>query len=383
MTELKFKPDFKSSELQDLDVPVEVFTKDMKTVARTTSSQPVKVDEGEAYYAVARLPSGHELIGYVEAEGESATVALEAEPGDESPEESMEQTHFLTQPEQTGTSPESADSELETLGPEGPPVGQVTLRRITGNPYRGELEIEDETDLEPTEGGTTYGAAGPGVALVQILQEGFAPITISTPAAVGPSTTTLTWVRQPAGNWSFDVHLGNSVANLLVHYRAHGFARQAAETLESPNLNAEELLRGKMADPIGAAVGAYALLRFADLDRLHDWTANLYERFPDFADAAAIRGEHLARHGEHEQALEIFLTLEERGLPAFLDGFSYTLDRLRLYLESGEFGDAAKKRCDDVLDLLKRLAPIVDFGKPLLTFTADPIELLRPSGGPS
>ena len=259
----------------------------------------------------------------------------------------------------------------------------MTLRRISGNPFAGELEIEDETDLEPTEGETTYGAAGPGVALVQILQEGFAPITVSTPVTVGPSTTTLKWVRHPAGNWSLDVHLGNAVANLLVHYRAQGFARQAAETLESPNLDAEELLKGKMADPIGAAVGAYALLKFADLDRLHDWTANLHERFPDFADAAAIRGEHLARRGEHEQALEIFLTLANRGLPAFLDGFSYTLDRLRLYLESGEFVGAAKQRCDDVLDLLKRLAPIVDFGKPLLTFTSDPIALLRPSGGPS
>jgi hypothetical protein len=259
----------------------------------------------------------------------------------------------------------------------------VTLRRISGNPFADGLEIEDETDLEPTEGETTYAVPGPGVALAQILQEGFAPITISTPATAGPSTTKLTWVRHPAGNWSLDVHLGNAVANLLVHYRAQGFAQQAAETLESPNLDAEELLKGKMADPIGAAVGAYALLRFADLDRLHDWTANLHEWFPDFADAAAIRGEHLARRGEHEQALEIFLTLADRGLPAFLDGFSYALDRLRVYLESGKFSGAAKERCDDVLGVLKRLAPVVDFGKPLLTFTADPIELLRPSGGPS
>jgi hypothetical protein len=38
-----------------------------------------------------------------------------------------------------------------------------------------------------------------------------------------------------------------------------------------------------MSDPIAAAVGAYALLRFAELDRLHDWTANLYDRFPYLA----------------------------------------------------------------------------------------------------
>jgi hypothetical protein len=310
-------------------------------------------------------------------------VELAPEPGDESPNESLEQAHYLTAPRETAFAP-SEEPALESLGAAEPPAApeELTLRRISGNPFAGALQIEEEAPIQANEGETIYAYPGPGLTLVQLLQPGFAPVTVAAPAAPGPQTT-LKLVRHPAGHWSLDVHLANPVANLLLHYRAQGLARQAAETLESPNLGAEELLRGKMADPIAAAVGAYALLRFADLERLHDWTANLHDKFPEFPDTAAIRGEHLAREGEHAQALEIFLTLEKRGLPAFTDGLSFALDRLRLYLESGEFAAAARKRCDNILELLKRLGPIVDFGKPLLTFTADPLDLLQPSGRPS
>jgi hypothetical protein len=374
VTELRFTPAFKSYELQNLDVPVEVYSQDMKVVARTTSSQPLTVEPGQMYYAVARLPAGGELFGSIEAQGDSATVALEPEPGEE-PEESHETTHYLTSVQETAAAP--AVDELESLGAAPPAPAEVTARRLTGNPFAGPLEIADEVVVQPAEGETFDVYPGPGTVLVQVLQPGFAPITLAAPAAPGPPTR-LKWVRHPAGHWTLDVHLAHPVANLLVHYRAQGFARQAAETLESPNLDAEELLRGKMADPIGAAVGAYALLRFTDLERLHDWTANLHAFFPDFPDAAAIRGEHLARLGKHEEAAEIFVGLKERGLPAFSDGVSYSLDRLRLYLESGEFPEPKRRLCADVLELLKRLAPIVDFGKPVLTFTADPLELLRP-----
>lgn len=95
------------------------------------------------------------------------------------------------------------------------------------------------------------------------------------------------------------------------------------------------------------------------------------------ADAAAIRGEHLARLGEHAQALELFVALSDRGLPAFTDGLCYALDRLRLYLEVGDFDLATLERAGPVFDVLKRLAPIVDYGKPVLTMTADPIKLLE------
>lgn len=375
MTRLSFRPDFHSHELRNLDVPVEIFTRSMRVVGRTTSSQELVVEAGESYFAVARLPTGRELVGYVEAEGDTALVTLEPEAGDASPQESLEQTHYLTAPRETASS--APEPPLESLGPAAPAPGSgaVTLRHLVGNPFTGELHVAEEETVQPVEEETIAENPRGGTAFVQLVQPGFAPLTIAVPTAPGPSTT-LRWVRHPAGHWSLDVHLAHSVANLLVHYRAQGYVRQAAETLESPNLDAEDLLRGKMADPIAAAVGAYALLRFADLERLHDWTQNLYDHFPDLADAAAIRGEHLARLGEHAQALEVFTALADRGLPAFTDGFCHALDRLRLYGESGKFPPDAVERAKAVLEVLKRLAPLVDFGKPVLTLAGDPREAL-------
>src|SRR2546423_15128052 len=96
----------------------------------------------------------------------------------------------------------------------------------------------------------------------------------------------------------------------------------------SPELDAEELLEDKQQDPIAAAVGGYALLRFSALERLHDWTANLHSWFEWLPDGAAIRGEHLARMGQHDEALDAFLTLPSRGLPLFSDGLAYAVNRL-------------------------------------------------------
>jgi NTE family protein len=346
------------------------------------SSQEVTVDPGETYFAVARLPAGGELIGYFEAEGERLTVTLEPEVGEESLQESLEQSHYLTAPKETPAATSVEPSVLETLASAEPPTpaAQVTLRHIFGNPFTGSLQIKEEHIVQPVENETIdFDSGYEGTELVQIIQPVSAPITIAVPSAPGPSST-LRWVRHPAGYWSLDVHLADSVANLLVHYRAQGYVLQAAETLESPNLDAERLLRGKMGDPVAAAAGAYALLRFADLARLHDWTRNLYEWF-DLADAAAIRGEHLARLGEHKQALEMFLALCDRGLPAFTDGLSYALDRLRLYIDTTGFEPALVESARDEFELLKRLAPIVDFGKPILTMSADPLALLQPSDG--
>src|SRR5207245_2876149 len=117
--------------------------------------------------------------------------------------------------------------------------------------------------------------AGPTPMLVQLLQPGFVPLTVATPTAPEQQTRVV-FARQPDGAWTLDVQLDNSAANLLLHYRARGYAKQAAEAIDSPQLDAEELLRGKKQDPLAAAVGAYALLRFAELERLHDWTTNLY-----------------------------------------------------------------------------------------------------------
>jgi hypothetical protein len=158
--------------------------------------------------------------------------------------------------------------------------------------------------------------------------------------------------------------------------------QEASQAAESRAVLAQDLLAGKFEDPIGAAVGAYALLRFGELDRLHNWTMNLYGSFSWMPDGIAIVVEHLARLGEHQEALNKLLELPERGLPFFTSGLTYAMNRLRQYRRAVEnkklSGD--EKAIDRVSRRLERYAGFIDVTRPILTFMgSDP---RKPSHSP-
>ena len=76
-------------------------------------------------------------------------------------------------------------------------------------------------------------------------------------------------------------------------------------------------LQRKGKDPSGAAIGGYFLLRAEQLDRLHDWTGNLAERFPWLPDGCVIHAWHLLKQEESDpkRARKRLLEAEQRGLP--------------------------------------------------------------------
>jgi hypothetical protein len=86
--------------------------------------------------------------------------------------------------------------------------------------------------------------------------------------------------------------------------------------------DAAELLRGKIEDPIGAAIGGYALLKLNRLDRMHDWPENLARWFRWLPDGAVIAGAVAARRGERNMALRWFERASRRGIPIFSEGLS-------------------------------------------------------------
>lgn len=396
MSMLHFESGSTSSELNALDLPVEIRKPDLTLVARSLTSQPVELAPG-TYYITARLPAGQQLYCTVEVEKDKdAKATLAPEPEGASAHEWQEVQHYFLGPsdpspqaskhgparsglvrpfpgsQSSGAESVEGSGGLESLGALSP---TAKLRGFLGNVLQGtHLLRADQGWLSFLSPGTpeySVYAVFPGdTKLVQLLQPEAPAINMVLPASQQQGCQ-LVLIRQPNGLYSLDANLVHQVANTLLRYMQRGFLEQATTMTGSPALSAEQLLYQKIGEPIAAAVGAYALLRLGDLERLHDWTENLRNFFAWLPDGITIRGEHLARLGNHDEALTVFLALPSRGLPIFSDGLSYALDRLRLYLRIGEknFEKAQLDQAKTLLEHLQQFAAFVDFRRPLLTFT--------------
>ena len=189
--------------------------------------------------------------------------------------------------------------------------------------------------------------------------------------------------RGSSGEYRMEAHLKHHAADMLLQYSCNGATSTAATAGRSQAVDGEHLLREKMADPIAAAVGAYSILRIGDLARLHDWTAHLRERFAWLPDGAAIHGEHLARMGRHEAALDAFAQVPMRGLPFLSDGLFYAVERLKLYVSRTWKG---KERVDAdrakvVLDELQPFATLMRRQRPISTYPG--LDVAAPDTAPA
>jgi hypothetical protein len=182
---------------------------------------------------------------------------------------------------------------------------------------------------------------------------------------------------------AIDIRLENKNADLLLRYLGNNLMQEVMQSAGSVGILAQDLLGSKFESPIGAAVGAYALLRFGQLDRLHDWTQNLYNSFEWLPDGVVILAEHLARIGKHQEALATLIRLSDRGLPFFLTGLTYAVNRLRQYQGAVHnrklAGDASA--IDKLSLALGRYSGLVDVTRPILTFMGrDPLNPSRKPG---
>ena len=153
------------------------------------------------------------------------------------------------------------------------------------------------------------------------------------------------------------------------------FNRDAGTLLEM----AEDLFEDKLEDPMGAILSGLGLLRMGELGKLGEWTDKLQRLLPWSPDVVCVRGEYLARVGEHAQALEVFLNLQARGLPVFADSLSHALNRLRIYLRVKDL----EYRGSDVAHLVQRLqrfSSVSDLRSPYVSYAGeDPNEPGNPS----
>jgi hypothetical protein len=180
---------------------------------------------------------------------------------------------------------------------------------------------------------------------------------------------TFTVCRNRSGAYRMDAALENSAAGLLLQYSAYGAAGTGAAAGRSSSVDPERLLFDKVRDPIGATVGAYSILRLGDVRKLRDWTSNLRNWFTWLPDGAVICGEHQARIGNHEAAIDAFADVPERGLPIFSDGLFYTVERMKLYAR-GKWKEARfdVKRAETVFEALQPFANLVRRQRPLTAF---------------
>ncbi|RYP87303.1 hypothetical protein EKO23_06820, partial [Nocardioides guangzhouensis] len=96
---------------------------------------------------------------------------------------------------------------------------------------------------------------------------------------------------------------------------------------------AERLLQAKVAAPRIAALGAYALLRLGDLERLHNWPDNLTRWKPWLPDGPVIAAWQRLRSPEpdYEEACALLLEAETRGIPVYTEGVRLLKDGLDVF----------------------------------------------------
>ncbi|HEX8324040.1 MAG TPA: hypothetical protein VF595_09010 [Tepidisphaeraceae bacterium] len=389
---LNFVTHFHSDELNGLELPVTIFRPDLQAYRHTLTSKSVAVPAGQ-YVVVVRMPAGQKLQTFVDAHpGETHNVMLTPETADDSPREDWEVQHFLRQPVLAVPSGSRSlltqrfDMQVDPIHVDPAPPNEfpeLRLRWFVGN-VLGELRTlatEDVFTPRTFPARVSYAAAAiDAPSICQLLQTGVPPVNVFVPASMGrlPELTILAQDGTPgrpqtARRYLLAVRLANTTADLMLRYLRRGLVEQASAAMESDSLSAEGLLRNKFVDPIAASVGAYALLRFNQLDRLHDWTQNLARWFSFLPDGAALAGEHYARLGRHADALGSFLLLRDRGVPFFADGLAYAINRLRLYTSPNSTGDLFKpEQLAAARDLLDRLRPFAAFGSPdrsVVTYT--------------
>lgn len=337
----------------------------LELVASPACGEEVEVPAG-TYVVSATLPSGERSVGVAEVTAnELAELAL-ASPA------------AVAEPPSPPPPPAAAPAPgLEELGP---PAGADAAPATSGWFVRFRVRTEqgfepDEPQLDvlaATSDGAelTVRASGEGLLFAQVARAGEVPLTVALPI-FGPTSSQscrLT-LGGPAGALTADVSLpDNPRVDAVARYLQSGHPVEAASVLG----NAEQLLQQKMADPFGAALGGYALLRSGQLDRLHHWPRNLAGTFPWLPDGAVIAGEEAALEGDHATALGYVCEAARSGLPVFAPGFSLLAARLREYAgapaeafgeNGGLLGEAGQH-----LDRALRVLPFVDFARVSFAF---------------
>jgi hypothetical protein len=347
--------------------PVNVIDGDsLQLVAAAKCGEEIEVPAG-TYLVSATLPSGERSVGVAEVTaGELSELSLGVETAE------------------TSAAP-AAMGGLESLGPVDQPAvtaplapGTFFVRFHVQTPADGFRPAEPQVAVTSSAGDRaelTVSASGDGILFAQACRPGEVPLNVALPI-YGPTISQSCLLTVEGGAaLAADVSLpDNPQIDAVARFLKGGNVQEAA----SVGGDAKHLLEAKMADPFGAALGGYALLRSGQHDRLHHWPRNLADWFAWLPDGAVIAGEEAALEGDHTLAIQYVCDAARRGLPVFGTGLSLLASRLREYSAApvSAFGDNGKlvAEAGRLLERLLALMPFVDFDRVSLAYRAAKID---------
>jgi hypothetical protein len=289
----------------DVAVPIEVYDDDLALRARTLSSGSVKLVRGR-YHLVARLPDGTRLSASVDL-GDQDHVAALGRPSRPRPVR------------RRAVSPTSDHA----------PGSEQLL--LTGRSPSGAWKLwqsEHKSAAFPN-------MKSQAIELRLRCTGASEQVTVIPPPALRYLRPDVQVDQAP----HLRTALRHDVADAIMGYVNRSQVLDAGLLADGVAPVSEQALWNKRDDPIAAAVGAFALLALGQLDRLHDWTANLYRWFPWLPDATVAYAEHLARAGDHDQARHVLHRLATQGVPCLTVGLTTAATRLSFYAAQADWGD--------------------------------------------
>jgi hypothetical protein len=338
------------SDYEGVMIPVQVFDATSKQVFAKPvplSSDGSRLDQdfGPGTYLIrAALPSGEILADTVAVQSGKDGEAL-FRPKRQSPREELSWAYYLQQaPHQAQEIPLGTKFTFETA-PERPQIifwaheadGWKTIRENAPDVFTG-VQYDDGQDLR--------GALLISISFREDWERFPAQIWLQARTRAGSVFSALPTVAglhvlvvandlQSGLPCHIQSSNGTGAVDAMLSFLSSGDFESARAIGSGLVELAKQLLYDKMSDPMAATVGGYFLLQAGEFDRLHEWTANLANRFRWLPDGPVIRACHLMTRPEPDAAAIRRLLLEAvgRGLPYYTIGLRLLQNALKLLLQ--------------------------------------------------
>jgi hypothetical protein len=376
MSVIRLKFEGKTGLTSYAPVYAEVINAELETVRELSVPVGGMVDVEVAagrYLVRARLPSGETVSTETSVE-EGAVGQAVLRPRVESPHEWLDWQFFL--------------------GNLKPQEGSLEIARFKSAWLRIWSSEQGSYSVQPWESGdkvVRWDRAGDQVVANFSLREWYPPqlrfLQVGGPQvpwrliALPPASDLEVLVRASTDESDFDVGLkvevatGDRSVEALLGYLASG-AVPAARVV-GDEVVAEQLFQAKMANPMGAAIGGYYLLRVGADQRLHDWANNFVNWIDWLPDAPVIHAWQLLRQRTGstmpgpaiDLAGDRLLEAVERGVPVYTEGLRLLVNGLRLLKEQA--GWRSSPDLTRAFQKISRYAAAADWSQPLTTFLGE------------